>query len=68
MVPSLVNRFNKLDYYTHKTFDQYSLGKIFHEEFYLDHIVEENHFLRHNLSYLSRKCMEPDPDNRLTIE
>lgn len=68
MVPSLSNRLNRSEFYNHKNFDQYSLGKIFHQEFYLDHIVEENHFLRYNLNFLAQKCMEPDPENRLSIE
>jgi len=66
-MPFIENKISRLDYYTHKNFDHFGLGKIIHNEFYLDHIVADSHFLRHNLLYLAQKCMTADPDDRLTI-
>lgn len=58
---------SRQDYYNHRNFDQYGLGTIFRNEFFLEHITKESHFLRYNLNYLVSKCQEMNPDDRLSF-
>lgn len=46
----------------------YSLGRIIHNIFYLDGVVEPHDFFRYHLKFLSLKCIEVNPEDRYTIE
>jgi hypothetical protein len=65
--PSLENILSQTEYYMHRSFDLYGLGKILLNEFFLDQIVEDSNFVRHHLRFLSDRCMEVNPGDRWTL-